>query len=51
MDIDILGIDLAKRVFQLHGVVSRNRRNFRHPNSSPARRVSKSIILPPLWKV
>ena len=33
------------------GVVSRNRRNFRHPNSNPARSASRSIILPPLWKV
>ena len=33
------------------GVVSRNRRNFRHPSSSPVRRVSRSIILTPLWKV
>ncbi len=33
------------------GVVSRNRRKFRHPNSSPATSISKSIILPSLWKV
>jgi TnpA family transposase len=35
----------------LDGVVSRNRRNFRHPNSSPATRASRSIVLPSLWKV
>jgi hypothetical protein len=34
-----------------YGVVSRNRRNFRHPSSSPATSVSRSIILPSLWKV
>lgn len=33
------------------GVLSRNRRNFRHPSSSPATSASKSIILPSLWKV
>lgn len=33
------------------GVPRRNRRKFRHPNSSPARSVSKSINLPPLWNV
>ncbi|MDQ5946844.1 MAG: type restriction enzyme subunit, partial [Pseudomonadota bacterium] len=33
------------------GVLSRNRRNFRHPSSSPATSSSRSIILPSLWKV
>ena len=33
------------------GVVSRNRRNFRHTNSSPATSASRSNILPSLWKV
>ena len=33
------------------GVLSRNRRNFRHPSSSPATSASRSIILPSLWKV
>ena len=37
-------------VFQ-DGVVSRNPRKFCHPNSSPATSASRSIILPPLWKV
>lgn len=35
----------------LFGVLSRNRRNFRHPSSSPATSASRSIILPSLWKV
>lgn len=35
----------------LVGVLSRNRRNFRHPSSSPATSASRSIILPSLWKV
>lgn len=34
-----------------YGVLSRNRRNFRHPSSSPATSSSRSIILPSLWKV
>lgn len=34
-----------------NGVLSRNRRNFRHPSSSPATSASRSIILPSLWKV
>ena len=33
------------------GVVSRNPRNFRHPNSSPATSASKSMGFPSLWKV
>ncbi len=33
------------------GVVSRNRRKFRHPNSSPATSASRSITLPLLRKV
>ncbi len=33
------------------GVVSRNRRNFRHPSSSPATSASRSMTLPSLWKV
>lgn len=36
---------------QLLGVVSRNRRKFRHPNSNPATRVSKSMSFPSPWKV
>ncbi len=35
----------------LDGVLSQNRRNFRHPSSSPATSASRSIILPSLWKV
>jgi hypothetical protein len=35
----------------LNGVVSRNRRNFRHPSSSPATSASRSMTLPSLWKV
>ncbi|EPI5228042.1 GNAT family N-acetyltransferase, partial [Pseudomonas aeruginosa] len=35
----------------LIGVLSQNRRNFRHPSSSPATSASRSIILPSLWKV
>lgn len=35
----------------LPGVLSQNRRNFRHPSSSPATSASRSIILPSLWKV
>jgi DNA invertase Pin-like site-specific DNA recombinase len=38
-------------VRRLLGVLSRNRRNFRHPKSNPATSASKSIILPSLWKV
>jgi hypothetical protein len=34
-----------------YGVLSQNRRNFRHPSSSPATSASRSIILPSLWKV
>lgn len=45
----------AQRVFQAvldeYGVLSQNRRNFRHPSSSPATSASRSIILPSLWKV
>ena len=37
--------------FDVNGVLSRNRRNFRHPSSSPATSSSRSIILPSLWKV
>ena len=33
------------------GVVSRNRRNFRHPSSNPATSASRSMSLPSLWKV
>ena len=32
----------------LYGVVSRNRRNFRHASSTPSTRVSRSITLPSL---
>jgi hypothetical protein len=35
----------------VYGALSRNRRNFRHPSSSPATSASRSIILPSLWKV
>lgn len=35
----------------VYGVLSQNRRNFRHPSSSPATSASRSIILPSLWKV
>nr|WP_254416455.1 plasmid pRiA4b ORF-3 family protein [Escherichia coli] len=34
-------------IFQI-GVVSRNRRNFRHASSTPATRASRSITLPSL---
>ncbi|HNI00636.1 MAG TPA: hypothetical protein PK958_16920 [Rhodocyclaceae bacterium] len=50
----LLGIDFVKAVKLLSsgaGVLSRNRRNFRHPSSSPATSASRSIILPSLWKV
>ena len=43
-------IDVGK-VFTDKGVLSQNRRNFRHPSSSPATSASRSIILPSLWKV
>jgi|HubBroStandDraft_6_1064221.scaffolds.fasta_scaffold224243_2 hypothetical protein len=33
------------------GVVSRNRRKFRHSNFNPANSASRSIIFPSLWKV
>ena len=33
------------------GVVSRNRRKFRHPKSRPATSASRSIISPSPWKV
>ncbi len=39
------------RARALEGVLSQNRRNFRHPSSSPATSASRSIILPSLWKV
>ena len=39
------------RIEFLKGVLSQNRRNFRHPSSSPATSASRSIILPSLWKV
>lgn len=35
----------------VHGGVSRNRRNFRHPSSNPATSASRSMSLPLLWKV
>ncbi len=41
----VSGVDLVV------GVVSRNRRKFRHPNSSPATSASRSITLPLLRKV
>ena len=55
-------LDAAVRTFErevleslantfVDGVLSRNRRNFRHPSSSPATSSSRSIILPSLWKV
>lgn len=42
---------LARVVVDRVGVLSQNRRNFRHPSSSPATSASRSIILPSLWKV
>ncbi|MFU2489792.1 SDR family NAD(P)-dependent oxidoreductase [Thauera sp. WH-1] len=44
------GLGGEKRVTEM-GVLSRNRRNFRHPSSRPATSASRSIILPSLWKV
>jgi hypothetical protein len=44
------GVKRVADVVQL-GVLSQNRRNFRHPSSSPATSASRSIILPSLWKV
>ncbi|HAV2172796.1 TPA: hypothetical protein JTN47_003055 [Escherichia coli] len=35
-------------MLELYGVVSRNRRNFRHASSTPATRASRSITLPSL---
>ena len=52
-DVQVLRITprgLLLRGFQV-GVLSQNRRNFRHPSSSPATSASRSIILPSLWKV
>ena len=46
---DFTGFDWRETALQ--GVLSRNRRNFRHPSSSPATSSSRSIILPSLWKV
>ena len=51
--------EIERQVNMLHdhpkmgrpGVLSQNRRNFRHPSSSPATSASRSIILPSLWKV
>ena len=43
-------LDLSQSPVEL-GVLSQNRRNFRHPSSSPATSASRSIILPSLWKV
>jgi hypothetical protein len=48
--LDEMGDRLGMLLVQL-GVLSRNRRNFRHPSSSPATSASRSIILPSLWKV
>ncbi len=49
---DALGVmNAGKGVGVVAGVLSQNRRNFRHPSSSPATSASKSIILPSLWKV
>lgn len=42
---------IGSQLYLRTGVLSRNPRNFRHPNSSPATSASRSIILPPLWKV
>ncbi|EFF46519.1 transposase IS3/IS911 family protein [Xanthomonas citri pv. aurantifolii str. ICPB 10535] len=43
-----LTTDEPTRMKALEGVVSRNPRKFRHPNSNPATSASKSIILPSL---
>lgn len=60
---ELVGMDFSQRNYFLStsvspnadklyvGVLSRNRRNFRHPSSSPATSASRSIILPSLWKV
>lgn len=45
------GLRIVKGYIVEIGVLSRNRRNFRHPSSSPATSASRSIILPSLWKV
>jgi hypothetical protein len=49
--VELAVIDCAGSVPLDIGVLSRNRRNFRHPSSSPATSSSRSIILPSLWKV
>lgn len=46
-----MDMQVAKKKLGLKGVLSQNRRNFRHPSSSPATSASRSIILPSLWKV
>ncbi len=38
----------AAKSMDRNGVVSRNRRNFRHASSTPATRASRSITLPSL---
>jgi NtrC-family two-component system response regulator AlgB len=43
-------IESAVEAIQL-GVVSRNRRKFRHPNTNAATIASRSISLPSLWNV
>ncbi|HAN5201857.1 TPA: hypothetical protein P7Z59_004842 [Escherichia coli] len=53
---DKLGFDAVEVVMNVdqapvkaeEGVVSRNRRNFRHASSTPATRASRSITLPSL---
>lgn len=47
----LLDAEIDHRKQTLVGVLSQNRRNFRHPSSSPATSASRSIILPSLWKV
>ena len=49
--LNFYGFQLFDKSAEQLGVVSRNPRKFRHPNSSPATSTSRSIILPPLWNV
>ena len=42
---------VMREAIEQYGVPRRNRRKFRHPISSPAKSVSRSINLPPLWNV
>lgn len=49
--LSLLALLSQRSGIELDGVLSQNRRNFRHPSSSPATSASRSIILPSLWKV